>query len=75
MELMIDTIGKEDDAIQLLAEAGFAVRMDPDVPNVFHLDDSADMARVGEVLDAAQIEYQWMELEFEEEADDDEVVD
>jgi hypothetical protein len=79
MELLIDTIGREEEAFGLLETAGIPVMTDPDVGNCCQLPDTISKSEVEDVLDDAGIEYQWPgadedeeEVEEEDSADDEE---
>lgn len=61
MELLINTVGREDLALELLTGLGFGVQMNPDIANSFLLPDDTDCIAVEDALQRAGIEYQWLE--------------
>ena len=70
-ELIIDTLDKHEEVLNLLKEAGIAVEDDDTVENVFQVPDS-NIKQVEEILSANSIEFQWGEGLEEEFSDDDE---
>jgi len=71
VELLIDTIGKEEEAAELLRNAGYNVQSDATTGNVFHLDDDVDKTAIEAILIEASIEFQWPDEEDQDEDADD----
>jgi hypothetical protein len=57
-ELIVDTLDKHDEVLNLLKEAGIPVEDDDMIENVFQVPDSS-INQVEEILSANSIEFQW----------------